>query len=146
MAKKRNKLARPQLAAQLDPEVTAALLSDGIATRMHPERVRELWAQHRDELLDAWTRERPGSRPQLWWTHDAPEPRRQLSGHGIRVEERFRNFAPMFDHGVPLFDSIDDSNPPMFESEAAFLQRHNLLVPGERRRIDPSQSHTEQVG
>jgi hypothetical protein len=34
--------------------------------------------------------------------------------------------------GVP---AVDPANPPTFESEATYLGRHELLLPGERRRL-----------
>jgi len=35
---------------------------------------RELWERARDTVLPVWLRERPGTRPSLWWQFDAPEP------------------------------------------------------------------------
>ena len=32
----------------------------------------QLWITHRAELLRAWIEDRPGTRPQMWWHHDAP--------------------------------------------------------------------------
>ena len=32
----------------------------------------------------------------------------------------------------PTFAEIDDADPPVFESEAAYLRRHRLLTPAER--------------
>jgi hypothetical protein len=33
------------------------------------------WAEMRDELLPAWIKEHPGTRPWAWWEQEAPEPR-----------------------------------------------------------------------
>lgn len=35
------------------------------------------WEDVRDELLPAWIREHPGTRPFAWWQEEAPEPRRE---------------------------------------------------------------------
>lgn len=31
--------------------------------------------------------------------------------------------------------AIDDRDPPRYESEAAYLDRHGLFLPGERKRL-----------
>ncbi len=33
---------------------------------------RALWEQHRNEILAAWVKEKPGTRPARWWEFDAP--------------------------------------------------------------------------
>lgn len=43
--------------------------------------------------------------------------------------------------GVP----IDPSDPPRYESEAAYLKRHGLLLPGEERRLRPKDFEPESV-
>jgi hypothetical protein len=117
---------------------------------------RELWAAHRDMVLPLWVREHPGTRPRLWWLCDAPELRRRLGGTGMPIYEVF-GYTPCFDHGVPdhwlqqsdvdcyrnhmkppiyiTAPAYDPDDPPVFESEAAYLDRHGLLLPGERRRL-----------
>lgn len=39
----------------------------------HRGGCKETWAEHRERLLKAWIRERPGSRPWAWWEFDAPQ-------------------------------------------------------------------------
>jgi hypothetical protein len=131
VAKKRNKLIRQRLVSGLDPETRAAILNGDPV--QHPARWLALWREHRDELLADWIAERPGSRPPVWWQVEAPEPRRQLSGRGVVVSERYRNLDAPLAHGVPLFFEIDLDDPPSFESEASYLGRLNLLVTGESR-------------
>jgi hypothetical protein len=36
-----------------------------------------LWNEYREEILGEWVAKRPGTRPSLWWEHDAPEPRKE---------------------------------------------------------------------
>ena len=81
------------------------------------------WTRVRDELLQAWIGERPGTRPWAWWQFDAPrwarhdlpprvrdlgdvwlqwmaEPRRRLGGIGTPTYEVL-NEAPSFHAGLP---------------------------------------------
>jgi hypothetical protein len=96
----------------------------------HPT-ARQLWREHGSAVLAAWIRARPGTRPAAWWRCDAPEPRRRLAGVG----EPKLNGRHL---GVPAeWFSVDPENPPLFESEPAFLRRHGLLQPGEVRRLKP---------
>jgi hypothetical protein len=41
--------------------------------------------------------------------------------------------------------AIDPANPPTFESEAAFLRCHNLLEPGEEKRLRPADYEPEII-
>ena len=95
---------------------------------------------------------------------DVAQPRRRLGGIGTPKFEVLAH-VPLFWCGVPLDWvsrweveyygdrraeiglppsnrpflglAIDRDDPPMFESEAAYLDRHGLLRPGERRRLKP---------
>jgi hypothetical protein len=40
---------------------------------------------------------------------------------------------------------IDPDNPPVFESQAAYLERHGLLQPGEHRRLRKADFYPEAV-
>src|SRR5260370_4949272 len=40
---------------------------------------------------------------------------------------------------------IDPANPPLFESQATFLDRHGLLLPGERKRLTDADFAPETV-
>ncbi|MET3839036.1 hypothetical protein [Bradyrhizobium sp. OAE829] len=123
-----------------------------------------LWEAYREEVLAAWIADHPGTRPNLWWRFDAPrsapealgltsewpdkleEPRRQLGGSSQPLYQTSA-YAPRFWRGIPtdwpwvgadkfnLGTPIDWSDPPKFESEAAYLDRHGLLSPAERRRL-----------
>lgn len=114
------------------------------------KRQRSVWAEIRDDELAAWIDEHPGRRPWGWWRFDAPrEPlalavdriwrddertiahRRRIGGSGTPEPS-----ALIFSFGIPeCWIEIDLSDPPRFESEATYLQRHRLLTPGERRRL-----------
>lgn len=121
---------------------------------------RALWTEHHDSILENWIKQYPGTRPSSWWKFSAPrqpldttqpEPRLRLGGKGT-AEHDGLNYVPSYHLGIPdgFVDSatIDSyanpdgtpyqfakkfsrSNPPRFESQAAYLRRFNLLQPGE---------------
>jgi len=132
------------------------------------EKVRIL-EQCKDLIIEAWVRERPGTRPRWWWRRYAPEPaRRRLGGVGDPAHE-FLAYTESYQYGIPSvfitrFDEsyyngratdihgrqigaefregqfkgkgINPDDPPRYESQPAFLDRHGLLKPAERRRLD----------
>lgn len=116
----------------------------------------QLWAAHRDWVLAEYATEHPGTRPERWWVFDAPEPRRRVGGVGTPMRPRLGGGSPALHLGVPdewiteaelrtyaLMSSpldvpaLDPADPPRYESEAAYLERLGLLLPGERRRLSP---------
>jgi hypothetical protein len=40
---------------------------------------------------------------------------------------------------------INPDDPPLFESQATYLERHGLLLPGERRRLTKQDFEPEKV-
>jgi hypothetical protein len=117
--------------------------------------LREVWAEHREAIVQHHIRRRPGTRPFRWWEFDSPGPRRKLGGIGTPLHEGSGFITPLefgipsdwcvrggyFTEGVP----IDPADPPAFESEAAFLARHKLFLPGERERLRPRDFWRELV-
>jgi hypothetical protein len=114
------------------------------------QSLQDTWRDYASEVLDDWIIERPGTRPSLWWEFTAPEPRQRLGGTGITRNDLF-GCAPYRRHGVEML-WIDDADvrlskleceplsvddPPLFESQSAFLERHGLFFRGERRRLAP---------
>lgn len=119
----------------------------------HPGPLQKLWKEHRTAILAAWQKRAPGTRPSCWWKFDAPRlpdqgtgawfegtlqlPRERVGGVGVLSWERQR-VKPWFVCGMPHSDSwleIDLQDPPRFEAQAAYLKRHGLLTPAERRAI-----------
>jgi hypothetical protein len=99
--------------------------------------LKDLWERWRGELLPAWIREHPGTRPWGWWRFDAPSHRLKVGGSGVLYPdgEQVAGFALP---GDGFWDEDPDpKNPPLFESEAAFLKRHGLLDAAERSRVKP---------
>ena len=113
----------------------------------------QLWNQNRDVILAEHVKENPGTRPALWWRYDTPrmpigtfpgcyydgklpEPRERLGGIGTPAHE-CRSVKPDFKYGIPtVWVDVDKDDPPIFESQAAFLKRHGLLFAGEEKRSD----------
>ena len=110
------------------------------------DRLPALWREHAAQILPAWIEAKPGTRPSCWWTFDAPEPRRRLGGAVDPLAE-VSAYAPDHHLGIPTDwvlpdgphadrgEAISPANPPIFESQATFLDRHGLLEPGERDRL-----------
>jgi len=101
------------------------------------EGKNRIFEQVKDAILAEWVGRRPGTRPNFWWATQAPEKaRRRLGGVGDPIHEIFPACVPIYECGVPvIFDAIDPNDPPCYESEAANLQRHSLLLPEEKRRL-----------
>ncbi len=146
-----------------------------------------IWLEVRGEVLDQWAKDKPGTRPNLWWRWDAPrlkagqlagrlideddarypEPRLRVGGVGTPNYEVL-NYVPAFYLGMPvswvcardaeyyngrsrdihgspigtdykegdfLGLPLNPDDPPTYESEAAYLLRHDLLLQGERGRL-----------
>ena len=103
------------------------------------DQIRRLaWERHRDELLAYWTGTAaageyrgdlgeprpggPGTRPWAWWTYDAPEEERRITGEGEPVPG-----APLA-FGVPTqWLRLDLDDRPVPEAEQTYLERHGLL-------------------
>jgi hypothetical protein len=90
----------------------------------------------------------PGTRPWMWWCLDAPTA--GVSG----IDDDGKLIAPPWPDAPPgpdrntrcgfphlaydnqISDALRYSDPlPLFESEAAYLKRHGLLLPGELERL-----------
>jgi hypothetical protein len=78
--------------------------------------LEDLWAAHGAEITVDWAAERPGTRPSCWWRWTAP--RAALGTRWGRYE---------------------------FESQASYLRRHSLFLPGEERRLKAADFAPEAV-
>src|SRR5262249_31380832 len=105
-----------------------------------PATQRLLWEQHRDRVGAHHIQRFPGSRRKMWWKLSAPGPRRRVGGIGTPLFE-CSSYAANFVFGVPTDwrtagdgftrgTPLSEDDPPMFESEAAYLSRHDLLLRG----------------
>jgi hypothetical protein len=125
--------------------------------------LRELWAAVGDAVITTFADAHPGHRPLTWWKFSAPEMRRRIGGQGT-VESDLLAVVPRFERGIPV-DWIEDDwiwtynggtapeayvpfnreDPPRFESQATFLRRHKLVLPGELRRLKAADFEPEIV-
>jgi hypothetical protein len=132
------------------------------------ERMSQIWTAFSHDLVEEFTNTRPGRRPRIWWAQTAPKmatselerhgwmhtffaaalpsPRRQLGGSGAVLWHRYPSYVPVYERGLPaLWDRIDAVDPPAFESEAEYLRRHKLFLPGEERRLVASDFEPEHI-
>ena len=163
MPSKRTRRTR-QRRAEVPPAVFS-LLNDSepestVRFFMTDAELRVAWSHVRNEILEDWAREEPGTRPRHWWQYEAPEPRQRLGGTGtpafevLAHAERYEWGLP--DHWVTQPDvdrpggdfagvAIDPSDPPTFEPEAAYLRRLGLFLPGELERLTEADFEPELI-
>jgi hypothetical protein len=122
----------------------------------------KIWDEHGASVLAEWIEARPGSRPRTWWRFDAPRmaagmfpgcfydgqlpsPRLFLGGAGCPDFEAL-NIVPHLELGRPdSWLGFDADDPPMFESQAQYLDRHGLLCPRERRQLGSDAFEPETI-
>jgi hypothetical protein len=119
----------------------------------------DFWLTHGEEITADWAVTRPGTRPSFWWKFSAPrwatwdaalgEPRAQVGGAGEAVHRRSCALRLNLLHyaiGVSQeWRGTDPADPPMVESQAAYLRRHGLFLPGEARRLSAADYVPELV-
>ena len=74
-----------------------------------------------------------GCRPFGWWRYESVEPRRLLSGDPALADPSKGLWFGTPNHYV----SAEAHRSMVYESQAAYLQRLGLLLPGEAERIGP---------
>ncbi len=122
--------------------------------------LRAAWAEVGGEILDAWIATAPGTRPSAWWKYDGLRQRQRLGGIGTPNHECLA-YVPGYHCGTP--DSwvtkedveyygadfegvaIDPEDPPQYESQAAYLRRLDLFLPGESKRLRKADFEPEIV-
>jgi hypothetical protein len=117
-------------------------------TALDPDPVKTEWTISRKIILNAWISRHPGTRPYAWWCFDAPETRQRVGGTGTPKHEVLK-YAPVHVFGIPRYwvtskdtgiltrpgckgKALDTSNPPLFESQAAYLERLDLMSDTEK--------------
>jgi len=109
------------------------------------------WEKYGDHVLETWTHTRPGTRPAFWWSEVAPEPRQHVGGKltvkypALHSPRLINGKWSTTNRMIPFYYclDIDPGNPPRFESEAAYLQRLGLLLPGELERLTDADFESE---
>ena len=131
----------------------------------HPDRRDELrprWLENRDEIMADYIKQFPGRRPWAWWICDAPRatvdddmpklwadrliPARYVYDDAGRRVCLDLDAGEDWRQGVPWVHPHED-HAVAYESEAAWLLRHDLLTAAEKKRLHkgdflPSPSRT----
>jgi hypothetical protein len=98
--------------------------------------IKKLWDESRDKIMASWISKHPGTRPLLWWRFDSSGDRERIGGKGQMTWEKWPSVMPTFEKGTPSsWAEIDPDDPPRFESEAAYLLRHDLLSAQEKKYL-----------
>jgi|SRR5579862_1038109 len=133
-----------------DPEVVengmpGANEYEHLELRFPQDKAFRLWAIAEEDVLREWLRDHAGSRPGYWWICSAPGPRLRLNRDGSVHPDQPANIELRWDnHGLPDSCDLDvDDGPFIFESQASYLKRLNLLSAGERRRLKPKDFEPE---
>lgn len=105
------------------------------------------WEKLRDSLLPSFIEKHPGRRPYAWWKFDAPERRRRINGKLHPFDNPKRKAwikrtinstgYPSADFyvlsfGKPAVFCVPADWNAVYETEADYLSRLGLLMPGEK--------------
>lgn len=114
------------------------------------EKLTALWAIYREKLLPGWIERTPCTRPWYWWCSDAPrelvpwcqgweyyamQPHRKRLGGTSEPSHCAHTEKGMLTADDMNWLSFDPADPPTFESQAAYLDRHGLLSAEEKRHL-----------
>lgn len=126
-------------------------------------KIEAAWEKIGESITRDYIKSNPGKRPWAWWEWSAPRwddpfddcwyhgtlpaPRQRIGGTGKPSFECIGD-GPSFSFGLPDSwptavsaemglcepgDVPDPDNPPTFESQASYLERHDLLTASEKR-------------
>jgi hypothetical protein len=144
---------------ELEYELLTRSRVDHAPAREHPTAA-ELWAVYGASYLADFITTNPGRRPAAWWrfeTLDNGEPLLRQKVGGCGTPWGHHQLA----YGLPLVwvteqnktwwgeapgPAVDPANPPLHESQATFLARHDVLVRGECERLTDDDFAPELIG
>ena len=133
-----------------------------VGFRGNVEAMHRAWRAVRGEVLPQWTKAHPGTRPHAWWRFDAAERRRRIDGpcHPFENPERiarvdeiaaqpgtpptYRNEMYALHYGKPRSLMLRDDFEAVYESEAAYLDRLDLLTAAERGALADADQEGER--
>lgn len=126
------------------------------------ETYTDQWLGCREHVLRQWIPENPGTRPRAWWKVEAPRlpeeeypenfrrPTHKLHGLPFLYHLRERlggsgelsgdRYPTKTEYGIPLSwdeETLDPEDLPLYESQAAYLDRFDLLTEREREQLGP---------
>lgn len=128
---------------------------------LDPDPVETEWQLSRKNILKAWITRNPGTRPYAWWCFEAPGTRQRVGGTGTPKHEVLK-YAPVHEYGIPSYwitsqdtgiltrpgfrgKLLDANDPPLYESQAAFLDRHGLMSDREKATLPKDAFNPEAV-
>src|SRR5258706_7384205 len=107
------------------------------------------WQEYGDEITADWVIEHAGTRPWGWWQYVATEPRTCLEGAQYVWRLGSGDWVWQQEFGLPGRPQVrrPGAQPArlLFESQATYLQRLNLLAPGEAEELSPVDLEPEIV-
>lgn len=106
--------------------------------------MREAWDKLKPTILPQFIALNPCRRPFAWWKYDSPkdEPLRRYTGTSPFDQDDAPEHTQVVWFGkCPVLwqESFDD--PPVWETQAEYLQRHDLLTAAERTWLE---AHSDQ--
>ena len=100
------------------------------------EHLRDKWETLKEGIMADWIDRHHCTRPFAWYEFESTGPRLMIGGHGRTMTKKYAAWKPYFNKGIPAsWSEIEPDNPPLFESEAVFLQRNGLLSESEKRYL-----------
>jgi len=123
---------KPKVRKQIIPEDQKKYLLHGLESdgfdfylfRYNKDSQKFVWEKFKEEILSEWIPQNPCSRPFVWWSFDAPESRRLVSGLIEYCDVCSKDLRWGIDNNFLSYSSED---LPLFESQASYLKRLNLL-------------------
>ena len=122
----------PDLTRQQYPEKTVMVITSHTFWQ-------EWWQDFGDRVLALWVSRDKFTRPWGWWEFAAPrwefivegvwsfpDPRSKLGGSGVYRHEIWPACLPGHDFGCYALERVNEKEPPVFESEKDYLERHGL--------------------
>ena len=95
-----------------------------------------LKASHHYSKHEATKNQTAATLPGCYYDGKLPEPRKRTGDTG-RPAHEVQAAVPSFEYSLPtVWGGLDGDDPPIFESQAAYLKHHGLLLAGEERRAD----------
>ena len=156
-------------ALEVDPEWSGWEIAEWLVGAEDHRRVHDVWRLVAEQLVAEVAAAMPGRRPASWFLFDAPratvEELREVGvDYGLEAWQREyvptlrrpvghrgrlrRAYVPVFRYGMPAAPMyLENPGPaPLYESQAAYLKRLGLFLPGEERRLRAADLQPEAMG
>jgi len=128
---------------------------------LDPDPVKIEWVRSRKKILESWLSNHPGTRPYAWWCFEAPGNRLRVGGTGTAKHDVLQ-YAATCVFGIPRYwilpqdtgiltrpgfkgKPLDANDPPLYESQTTYLERHGLLTEFEKTALPDNARDLEAV-